>query len=122
MAQTDSSRQLGGSRDAAVRRIVRSIRRVRACLIINWKTAQTYSHLMPLGNLIYEAFPELGIIAAGLCIKTGNDLILKGSGETSHSNAVSTQVLSPLAGRQGTIGLLGTAIGGARCTLSFEIW
>jgi len=27
--------------------------------------------------LIYEAFPELGAIAAGLCIKTSNSLILK---------------------------------------------
>jgi glutamate-5-semialdehyde dehydrogenase len=33
---------------------------------------QTYSQLMPLGviALVYEAFPELGAIAAGLCIKT----------------------------------------------------
>jgi len=37
--------------------------------------------------LIYEAFPELGAIAAGLCIKTGS-LILKGGSEASHSNAV----------------------------------
>ena len=51
--------------------------------------SQTYSQLMPLGviALIYEAFPELGAIAAGLCIKTGNSLILKGGSEASHSNA-----------------------------------
>ena len=57
--------------------------------------SQTYSHLMPLGviALIYEAFPELGIIAAGLCIKTGNSLILKGGSEATHSNAVIAQVL-----------------------------
>ena len=51
--------------------------------------AQTYCQLMPLGviALIYEAFPELGAIAAGLCIKTGNSLILRGGSEASHSNS-----------------------------------
>ncbi len=50
--------------------------------------SQTYCQLMPLGviALIYEAFPELAAIAAGLCIKTGNSLILRGSSEASHSN------------------------------------
>jgi glutamate-5-semialdehyde dehydrogenase len=54
---------------------------------------QTYSQLMPLGviALVYEAFPELGAIAAGLCIKTGNCLILKGGSEASHSNAAIAQ-------------------------------
>lgn len=57
--------------------------------------AQTYCQLMPLGviALIYEAFPELGAIAAGLCIKTGNSLILRGGGEASNSNAAIAQVL-----------------------------
>lgn len=50
--------------------------------------SQTYSQLMPLGviALIYEAFPELGAIAAGLCIKTGNSLILRGCSYAEHSN------------------------------------
>ncbi|AFZ00500.1 glutamate-5-semialdehyde dehydrogenase [Calothrix sp. PCC 6303] len=50
--------------------------------------SQTYSQLMPLGVIafIYEAFPELGAIAAGLCIKSGNSIILKGGTEASHSN------------------------------------
>ena len=54
---------------------------------------QTYSQLMPLGviALVYEAFPDLGAIAAGLCIKTGNSLILKGGSESSHSNAAVAQ-------------------------------
>ena len=57
--------------------------------------SQTYCQLMPLGviALVYEAFPELGAIAAGLCIKTGNSLVLRGGSETSHSNAVIAQVL-----------------------------
>lgn len=51
--------------------------------------SQTYCQLMPLGVIafIYEAFPALGAITAGLCIKTGNSLVLKGSSEASHSNA-----------------------------------
>ncbi|NDJ17475.1 glutamate-5-semialdehyde dehydrogenase [Myxacorys almedinensis] len=56
---------------------------------------QTYSQLMPLGviALVYEAFPELGAIAAGLCIKAGNCLVLKGGSEASHSNSVITDAL-----------------------------
>ncbi|MEP0916989.1 glutamate-5-semialdehyde dehydrogenase [Leptolyngbya sp. DQ-M1] len=57
--------------------------------------AQTYSQLMPLGviALIYEAFPELSAIAAGLCIKTANCLILKGGSEASHSNLAIAETL-----------------------------
>jgi glutamate-5-semialdehyde dehydrogenase len=56
---------------------------------------QTYSQLMPLGviALIYESLPELGAIAAGLCLKTGNCLILKGGSEASHSNQVIAQAI-----------------------------
>lgn len=57
--------------------------------------SQTYCQLMPLGviTLIYEAFPDLGAIAAGLCLKTGNSLILRGCGSASSSNTVIAQVL-----------------------------
>src|SRR5512136_211003 len=50
--------------------------------------SQIYCQLMPLGALalVYEAFPDLRAIAAGLCVKTGNTLILKGGSEASHSN------------------------------------
>jgi glutamate-5-semialdehyde dehydrogenase len=56
---------------------------------------QTYYQLMPLGviALVYEAFPELGAIAAGLCIRTGNSLILRGGTEASHSNQVIGETL-----------------------------
>jgi glutamate-5-semialdehyde dehydrogenase len=56
---------------------------------------QTYSQLMPLGviAMIYEAFPELGVIAAGLCLKTGNSLILRGGSEASNSNLAIAQAL-----------------------------
>lgn len=57
--------------------------------------SQTYTQLMPLGVIafIYEAFPELGAIAAGLCIKTGNSLILRGGTEASNSNAAIADAL-----------------------------
>lgn len=57
--------------------------------------AQTYCQLTPLGAiaLIYEAFPELGAIAAGMCLKTGNSIVLKGSTEASQSNGAIARVL-----------------------------
>jgi len=57
--------------------------------------AQTYSQQRPLGTiaLVYEAFPELGAIAAGLCLKTGNCLVLRGGPESSHSNAAIAEAL-----------------------------
>ncbi|HBW88587.1 MAG TPA: gamma-glutamyl-phosphate reductase, partial [Cyanobacteria bacterium UBA11149] len=57
--------------------------------------AQTYCQLMPLGviALIYEAFPELGAIAAGFCLKTGNALILRGGSEATQSNIAIAKVL-----------------------------
>lgn len=56
---------------------------------------QTYYQLMPLGviALIYEALPELGAIAAGLCLRAGNSLILRGSPEASHSNQIIAETL-----------------------------
>lgn len=56
---------------------------------------QSYCHRMPLGTiaLIYEAFPELSAIAAGLCLKTGNSLILRGGSDASNSNGAIARVL-----------------------------
>jgi glutamate-5-semialdehyde dehydrogenase len=56
---------------------------------------QTYCQLMPLGviALIYESLPELAAIAAGLCIRTGNSLILRGSPEASHSNQAIANIM-----------------------------
>jgi glutamate-5-semialdehyde dehydrogenase len=57
--------------------------------------SQSYAQLMPLGviALVYEAFPELGAIAAAMCLKTANSIVLKGSSEASNSNAVMAQAL-----------------------------
>lgn len=50
----------------------------------------------PLGVIafVYEAFPEFAIIAAGLCLRTGNGLILKGGNEASQTNLAIAQVFA----------------------------
>jgi glutamate-5-semialdehyde dehydrogenase len=47
-----------------------------------------YSHVKPLGTVafIYEALPELAIIAAGMTLKTGNSLVLRGGAEARNTN------------------------------------
>ncbi|MEO1068167.1 MAG: gamma-glutamyl-phosphate reductase, partial [Cyanobacteria bacterium J06638_6] len=47
-----------------------------------------HGQIVPLGvvALVYEAFPELSVIMAGLCLRTGNGLVLKGSNEASQTN------------------------------------
>ena len=47
-----------------------------------------YSQVKPLGTIafIYEALPELGAIAAGMSLKTGNSIILRGGAEAQHTN------------------------------------
>ncbi|MBD2257342.1 glutamate-5-semialdehyde dehydrogenase [Pseudanabaena sp. FACHB-2040] len=59
------------------------------------QSATGYGQVVPLGviGLVYEAFPELTAIAAGLCVRTGNGLILKGGNEASQSNQAITQIL-----------------------------
>ena len=59
------------------------------------EASQTYSQLIPLGTiaLIYEAFPELAAIAAGMCLKTGNSLITRGCSVASNSNRTIHEIL-----------------------------
>ncbi|MGK7943023.1 MAG: glutamate-5-semialdehyde dehydrogenase [Microcystaceae cyanobacterium] len=56
---------------------------------------QTYYQLMPLGviALIYETFPDLGVMTAGFALKTGNSLMLRGCVSSSHTNNVITELL-----------------------------
>ena len=59
----------------------------------------SYSQVKPLGTVafIYEALPELGAIATGMSIKTGNSIILRGGTEAHHSNlAIVTALKSGL--------------------------
>ncbi|MEM0981664.1 MAG: gamma-glutamyl-phosphate reductase, partial [Cyanobacteria bacterium P01_H01_bin.58] len=52
------------------------------------KHTHRYALNAPLGviALVYEALPELAIVAAALCLSTGNSLILKGGHEASQTN------------------------------------
>ena len=56
---------------------------------------QTYCQLIPLGTiaLVYEAFPELAAIVAGMCIKTGNSLITRGCNVASNSHKAIANIL-----------------------------
>lgn len=57
--------------------------------------SDVYGIRTPLGvvALVYESFPELGAIAAGFCLRTGNVLMLRGGSEASHSNQMMTHVI-----------------------------
>ena len=57
--------------------------------------SQTYCQRIPLGTiaLIYEAFPELAAITAGMCLKTGNSLITRGCNIASNSNQTIAAIL-----------------------------
>ncbi|MFQ4137944.1 aldehyde dehydrogenase family protein [Nodosilinea sp. PGN35] len=59
------------------------------------KAVAGYGQVVPLGvvALVYEAFPELAAIAAGLTLRTGNGLILKGSNEAGQTNQALLQAM-----------------------------
>ncbi|WSA08126.1 glutamate-5-semialdehyde dehydrogenase [Micromonospora sp. NBC_01813] len=50
---------------------------------------------VPFGvvGIIYEARPNVTVDAAGICLKSGNAALLRGSSSAAHSNAVLVQVL-----------------------------
>lgn len=54
---------------------------------------------VPLGvvGIIYEARPNVTVDAAGLCIKSGNAVVLRGGSEAFHSNIATTGILSDAA-------------------------
>ncbi|MDN5347289.1 MAG: glutamate-5-semialdehyde dehydrogenase [Clostridia bacterium] len=54
---------------------------------------------VPLGviGIIYEARPNVTVDAAGLCLKTGNAVILRGGSEAFNSNRAITRVISAAA-------------------------
>jgi glutamate-5-semialdehyde dehydrogenase len=51
--------------------------------------------------LIYEALPHLVVIMAGMALKSGNSLILRGGTEVSHSQAVITDVIKTVIKNSG---------------------
>lgn len=58
---------------------------------------------VPLGviGIIYEARPNVTADAAGLCVKSGNAVILRGGSEAIHSNVAVAKVLSDGAASAG---------------------
>ncbi|SMB92849.1 glutamate-5-semialdehyde dehydrogenase [Thermanaeromonas toyohensis ToBE] len=58
---------------------------------------------VPLGviGIIYEARPNVTVDAAGLCLKTGNAVILRGGSEAINSNRAITRIISAAAAASG---------------------
>ncbi len=58
---------------------------------------------VPLGviGIIYEARPNVTADAAGLCLKSGNAVVLKGGSEAMHSNIAITGILAAAAEKAG---------------------
>jgi glutamate-5-semialdehyde dehydrogenase len=69
---------------------------------------------IPLGviGIIYESRPNVTCDAAGLCIKSGNAVVLRGGSEALHSNRAIAEILCTTAGDEGippgAIGMIGT--------------
>jgi glutamate-5-semialdehyde dehydrogenase len=67
-----------------------------------WKGAQDIEigkMRVPLGviGIIYEARPNVTVDAAGLCLKTGNAVILRGSSDALRSNCAITNIIATAA-------------------------
>jgi glutamate-5-semialdehyde dehydrogenase len=58
---------------------------------------------VPLGvvGVIYEARPNVTVDAAGLCLKSGNAVILRGGSLAKHSNSILTEVIARAAEEAG---------------------
>jgi glutamate-5-semialdehyde dehydrogenase len=58
---------------------------------------------VPLGvvGIVYEARPNVTADAAGLCVKSGNAVLLRGSASAYRSNAVLVHVLAEAAAERG---------------------
>lgn len=58
---------------------------------------------VPLGvvGIIYEARPNVTVDAAGLCVKSGNAVILRGSSSAFRSNRVLTEIIADAAEEAG---------------------
>lgn len=58
---------------------------------------------VPIGviGIIYEARPNVTVDAAGLCLKTGNSVVLRGGSEAIYSNKAITRIISEAAVKAG---------------------
>ena len=63
---------------------------------------------VPLGvvAIIYESRPNVTADAIGLCIKTGNAVVLRGSSEAIHSNRAIVKVMARAAYEAGILKVL----------------
>ena len=65
--------------------------------------------------VVYEARPNVTIDAAGLCLKSGNAVVLRGSSSASRSNAILAAIASEAATAAGVpAGAIGIVSGGGR--------
>ena len=75
---------------------------------------------VPLGviGFIYESRPNVTVDAAGLCVKSGNAVILRGGSEAIESNALIAAVLAKAMEKTGAPPPGARAASPARCTRS----
>jgi glutamate-5-semialdehyde dehydrogenase len=82
--------------------------------VISWKHAkgmEISKIRVPIGLIliVYEARPNVTTDAVGLCLKTGNSAILKGSRQTKHTNQALAQIINSVLEKNNlanTIGFL----------------
>ncbi len=95
-----------------VREMAQGLREVAALkdpvgeVIEGWKRPNGLTILkvrVPIGviGMIYEARPNVTVDAAGLCIKSGNAVILRGSSIAFNSNMILTRIISEAAEKAG---------------------
>ncbi len=68
-------------------------------IVAGWRLAnglEIHKVRVPLGvvGIIYEARPNVTVDAAGLCVKSGNAVILRGSSSAINSNRVLAEIIS----------------------------
>lgn len=91
--------------DDRVRAMAESLRHVAALpdpvgeVVEGWRTAEGLEIKkvrVPFGvvAVIYEARPNVTVDAAGLCIKTGNAVVLRGGSGAYHSNRILAEVIT----------------------------
>jgi glutamate-5-semialdehyde dehydrogenase len=76
---------------------------------------------VPLGVIavVYEARPNVTIDAVGLCLKSGNAIVLRGSSSAAHSNEILASIAISAATRAGLpAGAIGLVAGGGRGELA----
>ncbi|MHB8870307.1 MAG: glutamate-5-semialdehyde dehydrogenase [Thermoleophilia bacterium] len=88
-----------------VRAMAASLRQVAALadpvgeIVEGWRTSEGLEIKkvrVPFGvvAVIYEARPNITVDAAGLCIKTGNAVVLRGGSDAYHSNRILAEVIT----------------------------